>query len=80
MGLEQVNKTSAAAPVDYDRYRLRAFVEALDDKELERRTGASKLSEVASVLEANPRAVLFEAAGREGHAIVGNALSNVAVK
>jgi 2,5-furandicarboxylate decarboxylase 1 len=76
MGLEQVNKTSAATPVDFDRYRLRTFVEALGDKELERRPGASKLSEVAAALEANPRAVLFDAAGREGLALVGNALAS----
>ena len=33
MGLEQVTTTtSAATPVDYDRYRLRAFVEAQKQK------------------------------------------------
>ena len=65
MGLEQVRgNTSAASPVDYDRYRLRRFVEALDAAELERRAGMSKLSAVAGALEANPKAVLFEQAGR----------------
>jgi 2,5-furandicarboxylate decarboxylase 1 len=77
MGLEQVRgNTSAASPVDYDRYRLRRFVEALDAAELERRAGMSKLSAVAGALEANPKAVLFEQAGREGHALVGNALAS----
>src|SRR3954462_1696115 len=77
MGLEQVpSKTAAAKPVDYDRYRLRTFVEQVDAAELERRGGASKLSEVAGALEGNPKAVLFEQAGREGHALVGNALAS----
>jgi UbiD family decarboxylase len=77
MGLEQVGgKTSAATPVDYDRYRLRRFVEGLDAAELERRSGTSKISEVAAALDANPKAVLFEHAGREGHALVGNAMAS----
>ncbi len=36
----------------------------------------SKLSEVAGALEGNPKAVLFERAGREGHALIGNALAS----
>jgi 2,5-furandicarboxylate decarboxylase 1 len=77
MGLEQVSgKTAAAAAVDYDRYRLRTFVEALDDNELERRPGTSKLADVAGALEANPKAVLFEAAGSERQPLVGNALAS----
>ena len=75
MGLEQVT-TQAATPVDYDRYRLRNFVEALGADELERRSGTSKLSEVAGALEGNPKAVLFERAGSEGHALIGNALAS----
>ena len=41
MGVEQVG-TTAAAPVDYDRYRLRRFVEELDQAEIERRSGAEQ--------------------------------------
>src|ERR1043166_1114361 len=70
MGLEQVT-TKAAAAMDYDQYRLRGFVERRPGSELERRTGTSKLASVASALEANPKAVLFEAAGSGGHALVG---------
>jgi 2,5-furandicarboxylate decarboxylase 1 len=78
MGLEQVtSRTAAAAPVDFDRFRLRSFVEQLEGSgELEKRPGATKLSDIASALEANPKAVLFEAAGREGHALIGNALGS----
>ena len=77
MGLEQMTgKAARAAPVDCDRYRLRSFVEALDETQLERRPGQSRLSEVASALEANPKAVLFEAAGSGGFPLVGNALAS----
>jgi UbiD family decarboxylase len=74
MGLEQMSgKTADAAPVDFDRYRLRRFVEGLGEDELERR-GTSKLTEIARALDANPKAVLFESAG--GQALVGNALAS----
>src|SRR5882757_5628606 len=76
MGLEQVAGTVSAAPVDYDRYRLRSFVDTLDAGELERRTGTTKLSAIAAALEGNPKAVLFEAAGSGGYALVGNALAS----
>jgi UbiD family decarboxylase len=74
MGLEQVTGTKTATPVDFDRYRLRTFVEALDPAQIERRSGKTKLSEVAAALEGNSKAVLFENAG--GHALVGNALAS----
>jgi 2,5-furandicarboxylate decarboxylase 1 len=77
MGLEQVTgKTAAATPVDYDRYRLRRFVEQLDDGQLQRRSGRTQLSAVAGALEANPRAVLFDEAGHGGFPLVGNALAS----
>jgi|EndMetStandDraft_8_1072994.scaffolds.fasta_scaffold21063_2 UbiD family decarboxylase len=72
MGLEQVT-AGAAAAVDFERYRLRTFVDALDAQELERRPGETALSEIARALEGNPKAVLFESAG--GHALVGNVLA-----
>ena len=46
-------------------------------RELERRAGATQaLARSPRALEANPKAVLFEAAGRDGHALVGNALAS----
>src|SRR6188508_3384880 len=72
MGVEQIT-TTAATPVDTDRYRLKNFVYGLDAAELERRP-AGKLSEVAATLEGNPKAVLFENAG--GQPLVGNALAS----
>src|SRR5947207_14601394 len=77
MGLEQINATTAAAEVvDCERYRLRSFVERLDETELVRQRGRSKLSEVARALEGNPKAVLFEEAGAGGFPLVGNALAS----
>ncbi len=73
MGLEQVT-AGAAAAVDFERYRLRTFVDGLNADELERRPGKTALSEIARALEANPKAVLFESAG--GHAVVGNVLAS----
>src|SRR5438132_11218449 len=79
MGLDQVaskatNRT--AARIDYDSSGLRSFVEALGETELERRTGTTKLAAIAGALEANPKAVLFEAAGSGGYPLVGNALAS----
>ena len=64
---------SVVPAVDFDRFRLKSFVDGLDDSELERRAGVSKLTEIARALEANPKAVLFDEAG--GHALVGNVLA-----
>jgi UbiD family decarboxylase len=73
MGLEQVG-TASATPVDYDRYRLKHFVDGLDGSELERRSGQNRLADVAATLEGNPKAVLFDNAG--GYPLVGNALAS----
>ncbi len=64
----------APVTVDFERHRLRTFVEELAPDELERRPGTTRLSEIAGALEANPKAVLFEQAG--GAALVGNLLAS----
>jgi len=73
MGLEQVTAPASAARVDFERYRLRTFIDSLGADELERRNGTSKLTEIARALEANPKAVLFDEAG--GHPLVGNVMA-----
>ena len=75
MGLEPTT-TAPASKIDFDRYRLRAFVEALGEAECEQRPGVSKLAEVPRALEANPKAVVFDQAGSGGFALVGNALAS----
>lgn len=75
MGFEHVSGRAAA--VDFDRFRLRSFIEQLNRcGELDRRSGTTKLAEIAQAIEQSPKAVLFESAGGEGHALVGNALAS----
>jgi 3-polyprenyl-4-hydroxybenzoate decarboxylase len=73
MGLEQATAGVATA-VDFERFRLRTFIDALDAGELERRAGATRLTEIARALEGNPKAVLFDTAS--GHPLVGNVLAS----
>src|SRR2546421_553172 len=57
MGL--VEKTQAKAPVaEFERFRLRRFVEGLGE-DLETVHTATDLADVAAKLEGNPKAVLF---------------------
>ena len=57
--------------VDFDRFRLRRFVEQLGD-ELTTVEGPTDLAEVAHILEGNPKAVHFRAVGPERQELVGN--------
>lgn len=58
-----------------DAFRLRRFVERLEEAgELERVEARTDLIDVASCLDGNARAVLFEAAGPEQAEIVGNVM------
>jgi 2,5-furandicarboxylate decarboxylase 1 len=69
-----VEKTQVAAPAamaDCERFRLRRFVEALGD-ELEIVDAATDLADVATILEGNPKAVLFRAVGPERQQLIGN--------
>src|SRR5215469_11647794 len=73
---EVSGRKAAAVELDCDRYRLRTFVDRLDGTQLERRKGRQKLSEIATALEGNPKAVLFESAGHDDFPLVGNALGS----
>src|SRR5262245_449273 len=69
-----VEKTRAAAPAttaDFERFRLRRFVEGLSD-ELETVHEATDLADVARILEGNATAVLRRAVGPERQELVGN--------
>jgi 2,5-furandicarboxylate decarboxylase 1 len=69
---------TATAPVDdLDRFRLRRFIESLvDGDELEHRREPVDLAGIAEILDGNPRAVHFLAAGPERQELVGNVLSS----
>jgi len=62
--------------LDFDRFRLRAFLESLGPDELEVRDAPIDLADVARALDANPRATLFRAAGPERQELVGNVLAS----
>ena len=72
MGAIEKTGQGGTTAVDFDRYRLRRFVESLGPDELETRAEATELGDVAAALESNPRAVLFRAAGPEAQELVGN--------
>src|SRR5215469_4469216 len=71
MALIERSETPASA-VDFDRFRLQRFVEALPAEELERRGAPIDLADVAAALEDNPKAVLLAAVGPERQRLVGN--------
>jgi UbiD family decarboxylase len=63
--------------VDCERYRLRRFVEALQQAgELEVVARAADLADVAPALEGSDKAVLFERVGPEGAQLVGNVMGS----
>jgi 2,5-furandicarboxylate decarboxylase 1 len=73
MGLiEKTEAKSGSSAADFDRYRLRRFVDNLASDALETRKEAIDLADVADALEGNPKAVLFRAVGPEGQELVGN--------
>ena len=60
-------------PPDLDRFRLRRFIERLaNTPELEIRSDPVDLSDVAAVLDGNPRAVWFRKAGPDAQELVGS--------
>ena len=60
--------------VDFERFRLRRFIESLGDAELETRSEPVDLAGIAEVMEGNQKAVLFRAAGPEQAELVGNVM------
>ncbi len=62
---------------DTERFRLRRFVERLVQMgECEVREQPTDLVDVAAVLDGNPRATLFRAAGPERAELVGNVMGS----
>ena len=60
--------------VDFERFRLRRFIESLGDAELDTRNEPVDLAGIAEVMEGNQKAVLFRAAGPEKAELVGNVM------
>src|SRR5262245_10399956 len=70
LGIVEKARTPASL-ADFDRFRLRRFVESLAD-ELATVEAPTDLAAVAGILEGNPKAVLFRAVGPERQQLVGN--------
>ena len=77
MGMMETSQGSReAASVDMERFRLRTFVESLGDDECERRAERTDLADLASQIDGNPKAVLFQSVGPEGQELVANVCSS----
>ena len=66
----------AVDAMDFEHFRLRRFLDSLGLDELERHEAPVDLADIASVLEGNPKAVLFSRAGPEGAELCGNVLAS----
>ena len=62
--------------VDFERFRLRRFIESLGTEELDTRNAAIDLAGLAGVMEGNSKAVLFRSAGPEQAQLVGNVMGS----
>ncbi len=62
--------------VDFERFRLRRFIESLGAEELDTYNAAIDLVGIAEVMEGNPKAVLFRSAGPERAELVGNVMGS----
>jgi len=71
---EKTDATPRANAVDFERFRLRRFIESLGPQELDIRDAAIDLAGLAEVMEGNAKAVLFRAAGPERTELVGNVM------
>lgn len=70
-------KAAAVTDIDFDRFRLRRFVERLAEAgELEVVEQRTALANIAAKLEGNPRAVWFRTAGPEEAELVGNVMAS----
>jgi 2,5-furandicarboxylate decarboxylase 1 len=62
--------------VDFERFRLRRFIESLGTEELDTCNAAVDLAALAGVMEGNRKAVLFRSAGPEQAELVGNVMGS----
>jgi 2,5-furandicarboxylate decarboxylase 1 len=77
MNVIETKVARSSTAVDFDRFRLRRFIESLAQHgELESRSDPIDLADIAAVLEGNPKAVLFQAAGPEQQQLVGNVVGS----
>ena len=72
MNVIDKSKAQESQGVDFDRFRLRRFLEELPESELETREQPTDLADVAAALDGNAKATYFRSVGPEQHELVGN--------
>lgn len=72
MTIVEKPKAQATQQLDFDRFRLRRFIDSLPADELETRDQPTELADIAAVLEGNAKAARFAAVGPERQELVGN--------
>jgi UbiD family decarboxylase len=70
--IEKPKAQASQGVADFDRFRLRHFIDKLPADELETRREPTDLADVAQAFEGNVRAVRFDAVGPERQELVGN--------
>ena len=70
--IDKTDLRQSTAATDFERFRLRRYIESLDGEALERRKQPVDLADVAAALDGNARAVLFYSVGPERHELAGN--------
>jgi UbiD family decarboxylase len=70
--VEKPKVQSPQGVVDFERFRLRRFIDGLPAQELETRREPTDLADVAQALDGNAKAVRFHAVGAEKQELVGN--------
>jgi 2,5-furandicarboxylate decarboxylase 1 len=73
--VEKTGTVSKSQAVDFDRFRLRRFIEELAERgELDIRHEPIDFGGIAEVLDGNPKAVLFRSVGPEKAELVGSVM------
>src|SRR3954466_8389491 len=72
--IDKPGTLSNSQAADFDRFRLRRFIEGLGADQLDTRNEPVDLAGLAEVMEGNQKAVLFRAAGPEQAELVGNVM------
>ena len=72
MTIVEKPKAQETQRLDFERFRLRRFLDALPAEELDTRAAPTELRDVAAAIEGNAKAVRFAAVGAERQELVGN--------
>jgi len=73
---EKASAKPGSNTVDFERFRLRRFIDSLGMEQLDTCNAAIDLAGLAGVMEGNPKAVLFRSAGPEQAELVGNVMGS----